>query len=120
MLWKWLTYDVDIHKRRNKIAITIAVWMAATIAWLYLLPLISPSGTWLCTDAHNQQDYVIIHENASVGYTVIVMSSTGKLDAKSKDTILTAWLWRLETLHNYQIVDSMDTSRRKENLNEKS
>ena len=108
MLWKWLKTDVDMNKRRNKILTVFSIWLVATLAWIYLLPLISPSGAWLCYDTERSQpDYVLIHENiSSLGYTVIVLNQeTGKMAAETKDNIISAWLWRLETLHIYSDIE---------------
>lgn len=110
VLWKWLTYDVDLSKRRNKILTVFSILITATLIWLFLLPILTPCGTWLCTDTQNQNtDCVIIHENTQrIGYTVIIMSPKNKtLDASSKDSIITAWIWRYQTFQKYSFVQEI-------------
>ena len=107
MFWKWMFYDIDLSKTRNKILTIFSIFVVATIAWIFLLPVISPCGTWICRNAKNQNtDFVVIHENRLTGYTVIVLSNEmNNISAENKNNIMTAWMWRIQTLRNYSYVE---------------
>lgn len=113
MFWKWITYDVDLSKRRNKILTVLSIIVVATLAWIFLLPVISPCGTWICTDAKKQStDFVVIHENVFIGYTVIILSrETENIRAEVRSNIISAWEWRIRTLGNYSNVEPVEATK---------
>lgn len=77
------------------------------MAWIFLLPVLTPCGIWLCHDDRNQStDYVMIRENtSSAGYTVMILSAeAGTINAQNKNNLVTTWLWRAQILNNYTTI----------------